>query len=133
MAVAQATIGDIVKPDERVTAMGYTGAAMGLGFTAGPLIGTLLYGKNIESIGYISAGVLFISLLNIAFFLPKTKKIQPKEHISLKNMIHSQRSVLLLSSILFCIGLTTAGMQTVLGWHLQSLFHFTEKGVAYMF
>ena len=46
IAAAQAYIGDVTTPENRAKGMGLIGAAFGLGFTFGPVIGGVLAGTN---------------------------------------------------------------------------------------
>ena len=46
IAVAQAYLADISKPEDRATAMGRLGAAFGLGFVVGPVLGSIFVGAE---------------------------------------------------------------------------------------
>lgn len=77
IATAQAVIADCTPPDKRKHGMALIGAAFGIGFTFGPLIGFAAMsfsGDHPESVGYVAAGTSFIALLLGIRLLPETRK-----------------------------------------------------------
>lgn len=80
IATAQAVIADSTPPEKRKHGMALIGAAFGIGFTFGPLIGAgcmwisdhySVVGK--ELIGYTAAGLSLIALVLGFFLLPETR------------------------------------------------------------
>ncbi len=71
ISAAQAYIADVTPPEERAKGMGLVGAAFGLGFLFGPLIGGLLapYGYHVP--GFVAAGLSTAALCLTIFFLPE--------------------------------------------------------------
>jgi DHA1 family tetracycline resistance protein-like MFS transporter len=68
ISVAQAYMADVSTPENRAKAMGGLGAALGLGFVAGPALGGLLAGGdparlNVALPSYVAAGLSFTALL----------------------------------------------------------------------
>ena len=57
VATAQAYIADVTSPADRAKGMGLIGAAFGLGFTFGPLIGGLMVGVSMGMPGFLAAGL----------------------------------------------------------------------------
>ncbi len=74
IGVAQAYIADITTKEERVKGMGLIGAAFGLGFVFGPLIGALLSKYGYHVAGYGSAGFSFLAFIFALFMLPESNK-----------------------------------------------------------
>ncbi len=77
IAVASAYIADVTKPEERARGMGTIGAAIGLGFVLGPVIGGLLEAHSpMRQVGALPAyGASALSALNFllaVFFLPES-------------------------------------------------------------
>ncbi|MBE7558853.1 MFS transporter [bacterium] len=72
IATAQAYIADVTPPEERAKGMGLVGAAFGLGFSVGPVIGGLLVGYGFMApfvaIALLSAGAAGFAF----FFLPES-------------------------------------------------------------
>ncbi|MBU1096572.1 MAG: MFS transporter [Bacteroidetes bacterium] len=79
IGVAQAYIADVTTKEERSKGMGLIGAAFGLGFVFGPLIGGLISGFGYEYAGYGSAAFSFIAFLFAIFFLPESNTIRQKD------------------------------------------------------
>ncbi|MBM3162316.1 MAG: MFS transporter [Chlorobi bacterium] len=75
IAAAQAYITDVTDSKNRSGAMGMIGAAFGVGFIIGPLIGGLLkHNYGIEMVGYVASGLIFLDFILAVFFLPESNK-----------------------------------------------------------
>lgn len=74
IGVAQAYIADITTRADRSKGMGLIGAAFGLGFVFGPLMGGLLSPFGYSVTGYVAAGFSFMAFLSTIFFLPESLK-----------------------------------------------------------
>ncbi len=74
IGVAQAYIADITTKEDRSKGMGLIGAAFGLGFVFGPLIGGLLSKYGYDVTGFASAGFSFLAFLSTIIFLPESHK-----------------------------------------------------------
>jgi len=73
ISVARAYITDVTKAEDRAKGLGLIGAAFGLGFIIGPAVGGFLSTGGHYSIpAFTAAGVSFLSLLGIYFWLPET-------------------------------------------------------------
>ena len=72
ITVAQAYISDVTDETNRSRGLGVIGSAFGLGFIIGPAMGGLLsrWGYNIPA--FASAGLTFLNLVSIFFFLPES-------------------------------------------------------------
>ncbi len=72
VATATAYIADITPPEKRAANFGLIGAAFGVGFIAGPLVGGVLgeYGSRVPF--YAAAGVSVIAFLFAFFMLPES-------------------------------------------------------------
>lgn len=133
VAVAQAYIGDVTQPKDRVIMMGYVGAVLGIGFTAWPIVGSILQDLTLVEVGNIAAIVLLLSFINIAFLVPKHTTYHIEEHVHIHDILDSKKNLLALFLFLFLGSLVTAGMQTILGWYLHQTFSFTPRWVAFIF
>jgi MFS family permease len=80
ISTAQAVIADSTAPEKRKHGMALIGAAFGIAFTFGPLLGALaLYLVQNERLamsytGYIASGLSFVALILAATILPETRK-----------------------------------------------------------
>ena len=72
ITVAQAYISDITDEKNRARGLGLIGAAFGLGFIIGPAAGGLLskFGYSVPAL--VAAGLSFLNLISIFFFLPES-------------------------------------------------------------
>ena len=78
IATAQAVIADCTAPEKRKHGMALIGAAFGIAFTVGPLLGALAMsltsGQSATSYtGYLAAALSLIALLMAVFLLPETR------------------------------------------------------------
>jgi MFS family permease len=77
IATAQAVIADCTPPERRKHGMALIGAAFGIGFTFGPLIGfgSLTWFKDHPgAVGYVAAGLSLVALLLAVKLLPETRR-----------------------------------------------------------
>ena len=74
IGVAQAYIADITTRENRSKGMGLIGAAFGLGFVFGPLIGGLLSEFGYAVTGYVAAGFSLIAFTLTILYLPESLK-----------------------------------------------------------
>jgi MFS family permease len=96
IAVAQAVIADVTPPDKRAKGMALVGAAFGIGFTFGPLLGAMFVSdlpadfadadrETIRallspSVGYLAAGLSAAAFLLGAVLLPETLRPDAAPH-----------------------------------------------------
>jgi DHA1 family tetracycline resistance protein-like MFS transporter len=72
MSVASAYASDISTIDNRARSFGMIGAAFGLGFICGPMLGGLLGSVNLHLPFYVAAGLSAINFLYGYFFVPES-------------------------------------------------------------
>ncbi|MDD2487179.1 MAG: MFS transporter [Candidatus Gracilibacteria bacterium] len=131
VSVVQAYISDISNDDERIVNMGYIGASIGLGFTLGPIFGTLLSGKDLKQMGFISAFILSLSLISVVIFLTNSKPDHAKEEkLSIKG---SSINLLSLFVTFFGVTATFAGIQTIFALFLNNIFALNTKQIGLTF
>lgn len=75
IGVAQAYIADVTTREERSKGMGLIGAAFGLGFVFGPLIGGLLSNFGYMITGLVAASFSLSAFILTIFFLPESLKL----------------------------------------------------------
>jgi MFS family permease len=79
IATAQAVIADCTTPEKRKHGMALIGAAFGIGFTFGPLVGfasLFWFPEHHGVIGYSAAGLSFIALILGIVLLPETRHFE---------------------------------------------------------
>jgi DHA1 family tetracycline resistance protein-like MFS transporter len=72
LSVAQAYISDVTDPKDRAKGLGLIGAAFGLGFIIGPATGGVLSQWGYAVPAFVAAGLAFINLLLVFFWLPES-------------------------------------------------------------
>src|SRR6476620_9187414 len=77
IAAAQAYIADVTPPEKRAKGMGMIGAAFGLGFIIGPVLGGVIAGGDVATAALappclIAAGLSFAAFLGVVLLLPES-------------------------------------------------------------
>jgi MFS transporter, DHA1 family, tetracycline resistance protein len=141
IAVAQAYIADVTTKEERSKGMGMIGAAFGLGFVFGPLMGALLskYGYAVAGIG--SAAFSFMAFLFAMFRLPESlikkevvSQIKVKIidwHFTKKVLSHPDLGLLILLFFIVVFSMANIfGTLPILG---VKLYHFSDQSNGMIF
>jgi DHA1 family tetracycline resistance protein-like MFS transporter len=146
ISTAQAVVADTSDHQNRVKSFGFLGAAFGLGFILGPLLGgklsdnTLVSWFNATTPFWFAAALSFINVMSVIFFLPETfsnnqihKKIIWKQ--SLYNLgrayAHKNLRTLFLSIFLFSAGFTF--FTAFVSVFLINRFHYTQSNIGDFF
>lgn len=77
ISIPQAYIADVTTPETRSKWMGMIGAAFGLGFTFGPMIGGIMSRVSYAAPFYVAAAMAAANVILLYFILPESL---PKEH-----------------------------------------------------
>jgi DHA1 family tetracycline resistance protein-like MFS transporter len=137
---AQAYMTDITSPEERPRAMGLLGAAFGLGFIFGPLIGGLLKANfGIEGLGIGAAMLSIINFVMAWFMLPESIK-EKNTHRSFKfapvtDLLKAMRNVLyrdiFLANFIFVTAFSIMQITAPLLWNQK--YGLNDKEISYLF
>lgn len=84
MSVGNAYVADITKPEDRARSFGLVGAAFGVGFILGPVIGGTLGSISIRLPFYVASGLSFCNFLYGAFVLPESLPPERRRPIDLR-------------------------------------------------
>ena len=76
VSATQAYVADVTPPDDRSRAMGLLGAAFGVGFIFGPLIGGVLSQISLSAPFHFAAGLAAANAVLIFFVLPESLPVQ---------------------------------------------------------
>ena len=76
VSTTQAYVADVTAAGERAKAMGLLGAAFGLGFIGGPLLGGVLSRFSVSAPFYFAGGLAAVNAGLIAFVLPESLPVQ---------------------------------------------------------
>ena len=141
VGVAQAFIADETTKEDRSKGMGLIGAAFGLGFVFGPLIGGILakYGYNIT--GFASAAFSLSAFVLTIFFLPESLKIK-QTHIKLNlklidvsavKKIFKKNDLATTISLSFLLTFSVANIYGTFALLGYKVYHFTDLQNGYLF
>jgi DHA1 family tetracycline resistance protein-like MFS transporter len=138
ISTAQAYIADVTSGKDRARGMGVLGAAFGLGFVAGPLLGGTLGAIGIHWPAYAAAVFSLLAMVQTIVRLPESRVHKPSEA---RMLLHPSTFVPILrkpilGNLLF-IGFFAMGafviMETVVALLLLDKFGYTQKHVGYFF
>lgn len=94
-ATANAYVADISTPDQRAKRFGLIGAAFGIGFVAGPMLGGLLAGIDVRAPFWMAAGLALANLAFGWFVMPESLTLANRRAFSLAraNPLASLRAI----------------------------------------
>jgi DHA1 family tetracycline resistance protein-like MFS transporter len=137
LATATAYMADITPPHKRTHRFGLIGAAFGLGFIIGPVIGGELGELGPRVPFYAAAGLAFANflfgLLVLPESLPKTSRrkfdIRRANPLGAVVALKKYPSVLWLLAVLFFFQLSAQALPTVFSYFTVEVFHFTSSTI----
>ena len=86
ITTANAYIADVSTPQTRARNYGYVGAAFGLGFIFGPVLGGLLGGISLRLPFFVSASLALVNWLYGFFVLPESLALEHRSTVSWRKM-----------------------------------------------
>lgn len=142
IAAAQAYIADVTPPEGRAKGMGMIGAAFGLGFIIGPVLGGIVAGNDLATAdlatpGLIAAGLSLIACLGVILLLPESRKAG-RERVA-RGRIAAAREALVrpvlgrLIAVFFLATLAFSGMETTFAWWAIAQFGWGPRSIGFVF
>jgi MFS family permease len=142
IAAAQAYIADVTPPEGRARGMGMIGAAFGLGFIIGPVVGGIVAGGNIATAdlmtpGLIAAGLSAAAFLGVIVLLPESRAAGAKSVA--RNRLAAARAALRrpvlarLLLVFFLVILAFSGMETTFAWWAIAQFGWGPRQTGFVF
>ncbi len=141
IGVAQAYIADVTTPENRSKGMGMIGAAFGLGFVFGPMIGGMLskYGYFVTGMG--SAFFSIFAFVLTIIFLPEPKRDKSKSLVRSRKLfdtssikiIFKKSDLSLLMGIFFILTFSVANIYGTFALLGFKIYHFTDMQNGYMY
>ena len=141
-SIAQAAIADVTEPKDRAKNFGLIGAAFGVGFILGPLLGGWIASTVNAAAPFWFASILgIVNVLFVSLFLPETRHIAAaaRRRFNLFKGIHNIRSAfadvdarpLYLASFLYLAGFSF--LPSFMGVLLVARFGFDEAAIGTFF
>lgn len=142
IAAAQAYIADVTPPENRAKGMGMIGAAFGLGFIVGPVIGGIVAGDDLatadlQTPGLIAAGMSLLALIGVVALLPES--LSSRRFDRVRGRLAAAREALarpVLARLLFVFFLVTlafSGMETTFAWWAIAQFGWGPRPIGFVF
>lgn len=143
IATAQAVIADSTPPEKRKHGMALIGAAFGIGFTFGPLIGYFgleFFEGRPQAIGYTAAAISLVALTLGILLMPETRRFNERPPIERQIVNVSALRYALTSSaiapvilVFFLATLGFAGFEVTLSLLLKSVLNVTENQQLFLY
>ncbi len=141
IGVAQAYIADVTTPENRSKGMGLIGAAFGLGFVFGPLMGGLLSQYGYFVTGIASALFSLLAFLLTIIFLPEPERKEFKQvaasrklvDISSFNVIFKKTDLTMLIILFFILTFSVANIYGTFALLGFKIYHFTDTQNGYLY
>ncbi len=136
---ASAYIADITEPEKRSRALGLVGAAFGLGFIIGALIGGLTAQWGIRVPFIIAAAVAFLNFLYGLFVLPESLMKENRRHFEWRRanpigtFVHLKKYPVIYGTIaaLFCVYMASYAVQSNWPFYVSYKFGWDEMMIGY--
>jgi len=142
IAAAQAYIADVTTPEKRARGMGMIGAAFGLGFIIGPVVGGVLAGEDIahadlETPGLIAAALSAIACAAVAGLLPESlnrkNRRQARSRLAVARDALSRPVLARLLVMFFLVVLAFSGMETTFAYWAMGEFGWGPRSTGFVF
>lgn len=143
IATAQAVIADSTTPEKRKHGMALIGAAFGIGFTFGPLIGYAglrFFKDNPEAVGFSAALISLLALILGIILLPETRRFSETPPLERKFVNASALRYTLTSATLapvvwvfFLATLGFAGFEVTLSLLLKKVLGVEQNGDLFLY
>ena len=142
ITVAQAYISDLTDQKNRAKGLGLIGAAFGLGFIIGPALGGFLSKWGYSTPAFIAAGLGFINLIAIYFWLPESLSVQNRE-VSKSNLPPGVTLTALMQAlkrpvvgplllVRFFFGMAFATLQSIFALYAQTKLNLSAQTTGYV-
>lgn len=136
---ASAYIADVSTPEKRAQNFGLIGAAFGLGFIIGPVLGGVLgqYGMRVPF--YVAAGLTFINWIYGYLVLPESLPMRKRRRFDMKranpigSLMNLRKYPIIWGMVgsLFCVYIAQFATQSTWTFYTMETFHWSEALVGY--
>ncbi len=136
MVTSQALVSDVTAPEVRARGLGMLGAAFGVGFVIGPMLGAIFVGTA-ENPNYampclIAAGATAIGFLVTAVFVRETRQAPERDvqHVPVKTVL-SEATTARLLAIHFAVYLIFTGAEGVFALWVKMEFGLGARDIGF--
>jgi DHA1 family tetracycline resistance protein-like MFS transporter len=133
ITTASAYIADVSEPEKRAQNFGLIGAAFGLGFIIGPVIGGLSSHWGVRAPFFISAGLSFLNVIYGYFVLPESllpenrRKFEWKRANPIGSLMHLKKYPVVSGLVvsIFLVYLASQSVQTIWSFYTMEKFNWS--------
>ncbi|HEY2140192.1 MAG TPA: MFS transporter [Chthoniobacterales bacterium] len=139
ISIPQAYIADVTAPEKRSRAMGLIGAAFGLGFTFGPLIGGVMSRISYGAPFFFAAGLAVINAALVYLILPESLSREHRstshEKASITEVFHHGRGTMfaIVVGTYFFLIVGFSIMTTLFALFTEKRFDYDAQANGYLF
>ena len=142
IAAAQAYVADVTAPEQRAKGMGMIGAAFGLGFIVGPVLGGVIAGNDLATAdlrtpGLVAAGLSLVAVLGAIVLLRESRKGEPgartRSRVAAAREALAQPALAHLLAMFFLVILAFSGMETTFAWWAIAQFGWGPRPIGFIF
>jgi DHA1 family tetracycline resistance protein-like MFS transporter len=139
ISIPQAYIADVTAPEKRSRAMGLIGAAFGLGFTFGPLIGGVMSRISYGAPFFFAAGLAVINAALVYLILPESlsreHRARPHERATITQVFHHGRGAMfaIVVGTYFFLIVGFSIMTTLFALFTEKRFDYDAQANGYLF
>jgi MFS family permease len=142
IAAAQAYIADVTAPEQRAKGMGMIGAAFGLGFIIGPVLGGVIAGNDLATAdlrtpGLVAAGLSLAAFFGVILLLRESRQAGSVSHsrgrIAAARDALAQPVLARLLAVFFLVILAFSGMETTFAWWAIAQFGWGPRPIGFVF
>ena len=142
IAAAQAYIADVTPPEQRAKGMGMIGAAFGLGFIIGPVLGGIIAGNDLatadlETPGLVAAGLSFTAFLGVVLVLRESLSAgstpRARGRLAVAREAFARPVLARLLVVFFLVILAFSGMETTFAWWAIAQFGWGPRPTGFVF
>jgi multidrug resistance protein len=139
ISIPQAYIADVTAPEKRSRAMGMIGAAFGLGFTFGPLIGGVMSRISYGAPFFFAAGLAVINAALVYLILPESlsheHRAKPREKTSIAEVFQHGRAAMfaIVVGTYFFLIVGFSIMTTLFALFTEKRFGYDAQANGYLF
>ena len=142
LAVAQAYIADVTAPEDRTRGMGLFGAALSVGFVAGPAIGGVLAGIDPSNLDFSSPLIAAIGVSGVAWLLglvfmrePGLRSAPQTDRNPLVRLLPALTTAFCAGLVFLYFGVTVvlAGMESTFALWSERVLHWGPLENGYLF
>ena len=139
ISIPQAYIADVTAPEKRSRAMGMIGAAFGLGFTFGPLIGGVMSRISYSAPFFFAAGLAVINAALVYLILPESlsreHRVKPHEKASMTEVFRHGRGAMfaIVVGTYFFLIVGFSIMTTLFALFTEQRFGYDAQANGYLF